>query len=78
MSLAITNNTVTVTQTLTAKIKNLNKDVTSMIPNNASPVLKSKVIFTIMSGFPFPIVKDDFTVNFTAISTNVSPYYTHS
>jgi len=65
MNIAITINTVVVTNTLTAKIKTLNKDITSMIPNNASPVLKSKVIFTIMTGFPFTINKDDFTVNFT-------------
>ena len=33
-----------------------------------------------MSGFPFPIVKDDFTVNFTLtqLGAGVSPYYTHS
>ena len=51
-----------------------------MIPKNASPVLKSKVVFTIMTGFPFPINKDDFTVNFTlkALGAGVSPYYTHS
>jgi len=65
LDVKITINALVITQSLTVKIKAVNKDITSMAPATASPVLKTPVIFTIMSGFPFPIVKEDFTVNMT-------------
>jgi len=65
LDVKITINALVITQSLTVKIKAMNKDITSMVPATASPVLKTPVIFTIMSGFPFPIVKEDFTVNMT-------------
>jgi uncharacterized protein YkwD len=65
LDVKITINALVITQSLTVKIKAMNKDITSMVPATASPVLKTPVIFTIMSGFPFPINKEDFTVNMT-------------
>jgi hypothetical protein len=65
LEVKITINTLVITQSLTVKIKAMNKDITNMVPATASPVLKTTVIFTITSGFPFAIVKEDFTVNMT-------------
>jgi hypothetical protein len=39
-----------------------------LVPNSASPVLKTKVNITLEASFPYSLVKEDFTVNATNIT----------
>ena len=73
----ITINGVSVTQSLSVQMKAINKDAQAMVPNNASPVLKTKIVFTIQDNFPYNLNASEFTVNMTLkeLSSSVSPYY---
>tara|TARA_B110000285_G_scaffold223751_1_gene279682 strand:- start:70 stop:360 length:291 start_codon:yes stop_codon:yes gene_type:complete len=59
-------------------MKPINKDATQIIPNSASPVLKTMLKFKIEAGFTYPVNDpSEWTVNMTVItrSAQVSPYY---
>jgi hypothetical protein len=66
--LTITINEITVTQTLTVSTMSNKKSGVQLVPNTASPVLKTKVNITLESSFPYTLDKADFTVNATNIS----------
>jgi hypothetical protein len=79
-SVKITINNVTIDNTVTVKMKEVNKDALQILPPTASPVLKTKVQFKLQENFPFNLTKEDFTVNVTllALGADVSPYFKHS
>lgn len=61
-------------------MKDVNKKGTTLAPNNVSPVLKQKIVFTIEPDFPFTLKKEDFTVNATLVklSDQVSSFSTQN
>jgi len=80
-TMAININNQTVAQDLKIKMKPINKDATQIIPNSASPVLKTMIKFKIEAGFTYPVNDpSEWTVNMTliTISPQVSPYYKRS
>jgi hypothetical protein len=49
-------------------MKPFNKDATQIVPDNASPVLKTKLNVKVEANFPFTINStDDWTVNMTLL-----------
>lgn len=79
-SVKIVINNVTVDNSVTVKMKEVNKDALQVLPPSASPVLKTKLQFKLQQNFPFNLTKEDFTVNITLLDLgeNVSPYFKHS
>jgi hypothetical protein len=67
-SLTIVINEITVTQTLTVALMGNKKSGVQLVPNTASPVLKTKVNITLEDTFPYTLAKEDFTVNATNIT----------
>jgi len=50
-------------------MKPINKDATQIIPNSASPVLKTMIKFKIEAGFTYPVNDpSEWTVNMTVIT----------
>ena len=67
MTVKITINGVPLVNDKVLKMKDVNKKGTTLAPNNVSPVLKQKIVFTLEQDFPFTIKKEDFTVNATLV-----------
>jgi hypothetical protein len=61
-------NEITVTQTLTMSLMSNKKSGVQLVPNSASPVLKTKINITLESTFPYTLNKSDFSVNATNIT----------
>ena len=64
----ITINGQTVTQTLSFTMMDGAKKGLALIPNSASPTLKTKINITLEGTFPYALSKSDFTVNATNIT----------
>lgn len=65
-------NGATVSHSNTLATKGSVMTATTMSPTSVSPVLKTDIIFTLDSGFPYTLNRDDFTIN--ATSTTDSSY----
>lgn len=58
----------TVTQALSLSLMSDKKSGMVLVPDSASPVLKTKVNITLEDTFPYALVKEDFSVNATNIT----------
>jgi len=65
LSLAMTINGLSVTNSLSTTLMDATKAATLMTPSSVSPVLKTMVNITLASAFPYTLSKQDFTVNAT-------------
>jgi hypothetical protein len=68
LGLTISINGQTVTQSLSLSLMSDKKSGVTLVPDSASPVLKTKINITLESTFPYTLVKEEFTVNATNIT----------
>jgi hypothetical protein len=71
LSMTIVINGLTVTNSLSLRLRSTIKSGTSITPSSVSPVLKQNVTIQLENDFPFPLKREDFTVNATS-ETNSS------
>jgi hypothetical protein len=68
LGLTISINGQTVTQSLSLSLMNDKKSGVVLVPDSASPVLKTKVNITLEASFPYTLAREDFSVNATNIT----------
>jgi hypothetical protein len=66
--MTISINGQTVTQSLSLSLMSDMKSGVILVPDSASPVLKTKINITLESTFPYTLAKEDFSVNATNIT----------